>query len=70
MPVQDRQIGMVFQGYALFKHLTVAENISFGPRMQDLDVDVDERHVFRLPAMQNLPPRHPCFLLSLPSWVL
>ncbi len=30
VPVQDRQIGMVFQNYALFNHKTVAENISFG----------------------------------------
>lgn len=28
--VQDRQIGFVFQHYALFKHLTVRENIAFG----------------------------------------
>ena len=43
--VQDRQIGMVFQGYALFKHMTVAQNISFGPRIQDLDIDEEERCV-------------------------
>jgi sulfate/thiosulfate transport system ATP-binding protein len=28
--VQDRQIGFVFQHYALFKHLTVRENVAFG----------------------------------------
>ena len=28
--VQDRQIGFVFQHYALFKHLTIRENIGFG----------------------------------------
>lgn len=28
--VQDRNIGFVFQHYALFKHLTVRENIAFG----------------------------------------
>jgi len=29
-PPQKRQIGMVFQDYALFPHMTVEENISFG----------------------------------------
>ena len=43
IPVQQRQIGMVFQSYALFRHMTVADNISFGPRIQDFDIDEDER---------------------------
>ena len=30
VPPRQRQIGMVFQDYALFPHLTVAENIAFG----------------------------------------
>jgi sulfate transport system ATP-binding protein len=29
-PVQDRGIGFVFQHYALFRHMTVAQNIGFG----------------------------------------
>ena len=28
--VQERQVGFVFQHYALFRHMTVAENVSFG----------------------------------------
>ena len=31
-PVQRRGIGFVFQHYALFKHLTVFDNIAYGPR--------------------------------------
>src|ERR1700761_2458484 len=29
-PVQHRNIGFVFQHYALFRHMTVAQNIAFG----------------------------------------
>jgi ABC-type Fe3+/spermidine/putrescine transport system ATPase subunit len=33
VPPYERDIGMVFQNYALFPHMTVAQNLSFGPRM-------------------------------------
>lgn len=32
LPPEQRHIGMIFQDYALFPHLTVAENIAFGLR--------------------------------------
>ena len=32
LPPEKRNIGMIFQDYALFPHLTVAENIAFGLR--------------------------------------
>ena len=31
---RDRQVGFVFQHYALFRHLTVFENIAFGLRLR------------------------------------
>jgi iron(III) transport system ATP-binding protein len=31
---EDRQVGMVFQDYALFPHLTVAQNVSFGMKFR------------------------------------
>lgn len=43
--VQDRRIGFVFQSYALFKHMTCADNITFGPRMKGLDINMEERCV-------------------------
>lgn len=35
-PVHKRNFGLMFQDYALFPHRTVAENIAFGLRMQNL----------------------------------
>src|SRR5690606_2611791 len=32
--VQERNVGFVFQHYALFKHMTVFENIAFGLRVR------------------------------------
>jgi sulfate/thiosulfate transport system ATP-binding protein len=32
--VRDRQVGFVFQHYALFRHFTVFENIAFGLRLR------------------------------------
>jgi putative spermidine/putrescine transport system ATP-binding protein len=36
MPASQRDIGMVFQNYALFPHMTVAENVAFPLRMRKL----------------------------------
>src|SRR5579871_3288865 len=33
-PARRRRVGMVFQHYALFRHLTVTENIAFGLRIR------------------------------------
>ncbi|MBN9405793.1 MAG: ABC transporter ATP-binding protein [Burkholderiales bacterium] len=37
LPPSQRGISMVFQNYALFPHLTVADNITFGLRVRKLD---------------------------------
>ncbi len=42
---QDRDIAMVFQNYALYPHMTVRENLSFGLRLSDEidDAEIDRR---------------------------
>src|SRR3954466_8385152 len=32
--VRDRRVGFVFQHYALFRHMTIFENVAFGLRVQ------------------------------------
>ncbi len=32
--VQDRNVGFVFQSYALFRHMSVFENVAFGLRVR------------------------------------
>lgn len=59
---QKRGIGMVFQSYALFPNMTVAQNVAFGLRMQKVGKDeaaqrVDE--VLRLVELHDYAARYP-----------
>lgn len=45
LPTHKRRFGLMFQGYALFPHMTVAANVAFGLRMTDherIDDEVEE----------------------------
>ncbi|GGO82725.1 ABC transporter ATP-binding protein [Marinobacterium nitratireducens] len=50
---EHRQMGMVFQDYALFPHLTVAENIAFG--LKDADRPQKARAVGKMLELVRLP---------------
>lgn len=52
--VQERRIGFVFQSYALFNHMTVAENIAFGIRIRKLPIDADARYFGRYGVHNSL----------------
>ena len=43
--VRDRQVGFVFQHYALFKHMTIFENIAFGLRVKAKNVRPSEAQI-------------------------
>lgn len=54
----ERRVGFVFQNYALFRHMTVAENVAFGltvkPRSERLPKAEIEKRVAELLAMVQL----------------
>ncbi|WP_227357447.1 ABC transporter ATP-binding protein [Haladaptatus salinisoli] len=56
VPAEKRGIGLVFQDFALFPHLTIAENIGFG--LHNLDTDAKERRINDLLDLINLPEFH------------
>ncbi|WP_263138586.1 ABC transporter ATP-binding protein [Pseudomonas sp. RIT-PI-AD] len=51
---QKRDIGMVFQSYALFPNMTVQQNVAFGLRMQKVAADESARRVREVLAMVEL----------------
>jgi putative spermidine/putrescine transport system ATP-binding protein len=51
---QQRGIGMVFQSYALFPNMTVAQNLAFGLRMQKIAKDETAQRVDDALAMVEL----------------
>ena len=53
---EKRRIGMVFQDYALFPHLTVERNVEFGCRRDNRD---GARRALELVGLQHKADRHP-----------
>ncbi|MBM3601500.1 MAG: ABC transporter ATP-binding protein [Alphaproteobacteria bacterium] len=55
LPPRARNIGMVFQDYALFPNMTVAENIGFGLRERKVEKSALDRRVAELLELIRLP---------------
>jgi sulfate/thiosulfate transport system ATP-binding protein len=67
--VQERNVGFVFQHYALFRHMTVADNIGFGLKVRDRDRRPSEAEIRRraselldLVQLSGLEKRYPAQL--------
>ena len=61
-PLQQREIGFVFQNYALFPHLTVAKNISFGLDVRNIDIQLQKQRVnelLQLVQLEKFADRYP-----------
>jgi iron(III) transport system ATP-binding protein len=60
VPAEQRRVGMVFQEYALFPHLRVAENVAFG--LTHLSRDEQQarvRHMLELVGLPDFARRYP-----------
>jgi ABC-type Fe3+/spermidine/putrescine transport system ATPase subunit len=62
VPVHKRGIGMVFQNYALFPHMSVAENIAFGLTVrgaQENNIEARVADMLKLVRLEGLGLRRP-----------
>jgi putative spermidine/putrescine transport system ATP-binding protein len=62
LPPNQRGLGIVFQSYALFPHMTVAQNVAFGLEMRDVGAAERQRRVEEALALVHLDAmadRHP-----------
>ncbi|OQP87159.1 sulfate ABC transporter ATP-binding protein [Rhizobium rhizosphaerae] len=65
IPVRERGVGFVFQHYALFPHLSVADNIAFGmrtaraARRSKAEIDARVEELLRLVQLSGLGNRFP-----------
>jgi len=65
VPPQNRNTAMVFQNYAIWPHLTVFENVAYGPRARKLDTAMVQRRVtdaLRVVRLEDLAQRKPAQL--------
>ncbi len=59
---RDRNVGFVFQHYALFRHMTVYENVAFGLRVRhwpDENIRVRVRELLQLVRLEEKANRYP-----------
>ncbi len=69
IPARQRRVGMVFQHYALFRHMTVAQNVAFGlevrrGRDRPMDAEIRRRvsNLLDLVHLEGLDGRYPAQL--------
>ena len=60
-PPNKRNVGMVFQSYALFPNMTVAQNVGFGLRVRKRPADQIQKRVSELLELINLPDKASSF---------
>jgi ABC-type Fe3+/spermidine/putrescine transport system ATPase subunit len=61
LPPEDRNIGFVFQNYALFPHLNVFDNTIYGPVVRGKDAEESRRNAKEMLHLVRLAARHDAF---------
>jgi len=56
VPTQHRDLAMVFQSYALYPHMTIAENIGYPLSVRKLDAKERSERINRVAAMLDIEP--------------
>ena len=59
---QKRKVGYLFQNYALFRYMTVYDNVAFGLKVQKADkkkIDARVRELIKLVGLEGLEKRYP-----------
>ncbi|WP_421996129.1 sulfate/molybdate ABC transporter ATP-binding protein [Roseococcus sp.] len=66
VPARERGVGVVFQNYALFRHMSVAENVAFGLRVRprrhrpaEVEIQRRVRELLELVQIPELARRYP-----------
>ncbi len=66
LSAKERDIGFVFQHYALFRHMTIADNIAFGLRMKpkserlsDAEIQAKVKNLLTLIQLEHIGNRYP-----------
>ncbi|URW84242.1 ABC transporter ATP-binding protein [Alcaligenes sp. DN25] len=54
LPIEKREVGMVFQHYALFPNMTVEANIGYGPKIKGMDLAARQKLVGELVELMRL----------------
>jgi molybdate transport system ATP-binding protein len=60
LPIQARRVGFVFQDYALFPHLTAAQNVAYGAKIEGKKAKLEKAHellsLFHIEHLKNRIP--------------
>lgn len=60
LPIQARKVGFVFQDYALFPHLTAAQNVAYGAKIEGKNAKLEKAHeLLKLFHIEHLNNRIP-----------